>query len=122
GIRDGHVTGVQTCALPIYVHVYLARHDPLAPRVSLRKVGSEGGCAPLPTVVARFAARSSLPPPFDRIAAAEPPLERASDCAGKARARSGGINRHSRRRAGGLARSLSRRSLSVHRCSLRDAH
>jgi hypothetical protein len=37
-------------------------------------VGSEGDFVPLPTVVTRLAARSSLPPP-------------RTDCAGKARAR-----------------------------------
>src|SRR6058998_4013971 len=34
---------------------------------------SEGGCAPLPTVVARLTAHSSVPPP--RIAPAKPALE-----------------------------------------------
>ena len=37
---------------------------------------SEGGCAPLPTVVTRLTARSSLPPPEIRIAPAKPALER----------------------------------------------
>src|SRR5207253_6217665 len=27
GIRDGHVTGVQTCALPIFLLIYLAQHS-----------------------------------------------------------------------------------------------
>src|SRR5439155_17081201 len=27
GIRDGHVTGVQTCALPIFHQVFRFRHD-----------------------------------------------------------------------------------------------
>ena len=38
---------------------------------------SEGGFAPLPTVVARLAARSSLPPPQTngRMAPAKPALE-----------------------------------------------
>src|SRR5690348_14878230 len=29
GIRDGRVTGVQTCALPIYTDAFNARHDAL---------------------------------------------------------------------------------------------
>jgi hypothetical protein len=38
---------------------------------------SEGGFAPLPTVVTRLSARSSLPPPEDSIAPAKPALESA---------------------------------------------
>src|SRR5205814_7799022 len=38
---------------------------------------SEGGFAPLPTVVTRLTAHSSLPPPATRIAPAKPALERS---------------------------------------------
>src|SRR5690606_40696170 len=38
GIRDFHVTGVQTCALPIYDHALGVRLDQPAPGVSLAEV------------------------------------------------------------------------------------
>jgi hypothetical protein len=39
-------------------------------------MSSEGDFVPLPTVVARLAARSSLPPPRISVAPAKPALER----------------------------------------------
>jgi hypothetical protein len=42
-------------------------------------MSSEGGFAPLPTGVARLAARSFLPPPKRRIAPAKPALESGKD-------------------------------------------
>ncbi|MBM3219848.1 MAG: biotin--[acetyl-CoA-carboxylase] ligase [Candidatus Rokubacteria bacterium] len=41
----------------------------------MARLAPEGDSVPLPAVVARLAAHSSLPPPGDRIAAAQPPLE-----------------------------------------------
>src|SRR5439155_12761234 len=51
GIRDGHVTGVQTCALPIYATAITAfgsrihAHNPLsfAGRAAVNRAASQGG-------------------------------------------------------------------------------
>src|SRR5690625_7195353 len=55
GIRDGHVTGVQTCALPIWARIpmdRLATANPLRGSTS-RTVGGGGGGGKEPKVTAR---------------------------------------------------------------------
>src|SRR5207253_4569291 len=78
GIRDGHVTGVQTCTLPIYrgalghrgIHIFFQLDDrPAAPSA----VGGddERGLAVLDAVLHRFGAESAKDDAVDRADACE---------------------------------------------------
>src|SRR5207253_4543200 len=53
GIRDGHVTGVQTCALPIYINALLQRVDvdALIERTELGSLVARSGTAVIGHVI-----------------------------------------------------------------------
>src|SRR5690606_39772909 len=84
GIRDFHVTGVQTCALPIYRFTAYDTKD--IPRITSNVLGRSISHTPAPARIPIASARMTSitsPPP----SSARPALQPCGDCAARSEER-----------------------------------